>query len=148
MDPIFRTFAVRLDLRDSVLPKLLNRETLNKLRSEISQHTNQFFLEKEKLDSFERENFDSFCDTLNFLGDILVCRDTQFGNHWFSPSFMFIDLLFLVGCFIDLLYSSSRKHKILPKSINEHKFSLLSFMFLFTLTLPILINILKTDIYI
>ncbi len=39
-----------------------------------------------------------------------------------------------------------KSHKILSKSINEQKFSLPSFMFSFALTLPTLINILKTTV--
>ncbi len=38
--------------------------------------------------------------------------------------------------FNDFLHCSGRKHNILPKSINEHNFLLLSFMFSFTHTFP------------
>ncbi len=39
-----------------------------------------------------------------------------------------------------------RTHKILSKSISEHKFASLSFMFSFPLTLPTLVNILKNTV--
>jgi hypothetical protein len=48
--------------------------------------------------------------------------------------------------FNDFICSTNRTHKNLSKSINEHKFSLLSFMFSFTLNLPTLVNILKTTV--
>jgi hypothetical protein len=48
--------------------------------------------------------------------------------------------------FNDFLHYSSRKQKNLPKSINEHNFLLLSFIFSFTHTIPTLVNILKTTV--
>ncbi len=42
--------------------------------------------------------------------------------------------------------STSRTQKILSKSVNEHKSSLFSFMFSFSLTLPTLVNILKNTV--
>ncbi len=49
--------------------------------------------------------------------------------------------------FNDFIFSTRRTHKILLKSTNEHKFSRLSFMLSFTLTLPTLVNILKNTVY-